>query len=299
MQERIAIAIMSFDRPFYLERLLQTVRCQQPFRNLKADFFLFQDGNTSALTGAVFAEQEALKQSQRCFEDYLPDGRILASPDNLGVALNFDRAERSIYEELDYLAAIFLEDDLLLQPQYFRIMEELLELAEGRSDIGMVSARGYRNATPLAEQRRRATEIRLMDEHNWGFGMHREAWRARAEVLQPYLDLLSEVDYRERDLGESKQRLHALQKSFSRHGRGYLTSQDSMKNMAFELLGRHRITTFTNNARYIGKFGLHSNAEKFAARGHHDVVLYDSVTEGFEIPPPTELRRMRLELQYR
>jgi len=224
---------------------------------------------------------------------------MLPSAYNLGVALNFDRAERKIFQEIGYQSAIFLEDDLLLSPSYFRIMEELLEIAAERPDIGMVSALGYKNRMPLCEQQRRAREIRLMDEHNWGFGMHREAWCARNRVLQPYLKLMASVDYRDRDTGEMKFKLAALQKSFSRHGRGYLTSQDSMKNLAFELLGRHRITTFTNNARYIGEVGLHSNEGKFAAGGYHETIVYNGEHDGFEFPSPQALRWMRLSLQHR
>lgn len=299
METRIAIVVMSFDRPHYLERVLQTVTTQKPFKNARPDFFLFQDGAVSAATGTAFGDPDKVSMAQEVFTRYLPDGTIFASPYNLGVALNFDRAENTIYEKFEYQSAIFLEDDLLLQPSYFRIMEELLEIAAQRDDIGMVSARGYRNGMPLGEQRRRAREIRLMDEHNWGFGMHRDAWRARKRVLRPYLDLMTSIDYRKRDKGEMKANLAALQKSLSRHGRGYLTSQDSMKNLAFELLGRHRITTFTNNARYIGKVGLHSNEEKFAARGHHETVVYDGEHHGFTVPPREALRRMRLGLQYR
>ena len=129
--------------------------------------------------------------------------------------------------------------------------------------------------------------------------MTAEAWRARDKVLTPYLDLLRAVDYRERDKGLTKLQLHALQRSLSRYGRGYLTSQDSMKNMAFELIGRHRITTFTTNARYIGREGLHSTAKKFIASGYDRTVIFDQAHDGFDIPSRAALQHMRLGLQDR
>lgn len=296
---RIAVAVMSFDRPVYLERILQSVVAQAPFRNAEPVYYLFQDGHVSPRTGATFGDPEGMRASVELFRRYLPGGRVYEAEVNFGVAMNFDRAERTLFEDADYEAAIFLEDDMILQPYYFRILEELLDQAREREDVGMVSARGYRNATPLSEQRRRAEEIRLMDEHNWAFALTRAAWQARDRVMRPYLDRLAGIDYRERDKGENKVALKALQHSFARHGRGYLTSQDSMKNMAMELLGLHRVTTFTNNARYIGKEGEHSNAEKFEQRGYHRTVLYDRPHSGFEIPGPDALRRMRLDLQYR
>lgn len=296
---KIAIAVMSFDRPHYLERVLQTVVGQLPMRDAEPIYYLFQDGSTSPRTGLVYGNAKLMAESVKVFQRYLPDGKVYDSQVNLGVAMNFDRAERVLFEENGYDAAIFLEDDLLLQPHYFQVMEELLALAGTRTDIGMVTALGYQHHTPLAEQRAHAREVRLMDEHNWAFGMRREAWQARDKVLRPYLERVSDIDYRERDKGDRKLALKALQQSLSRHGAGYLTSQDSMKNMACELLGLHRITTFTNNARYIGKEGEHSTAEKFAARGYDRTVMYDRPHGGFEFLPAETLRRMRVGLQYR
>lgn len=297
--KKIAIAVMSFDRPHYLERVLQTVLAQAAFVNAEPVYFLFQDGSVSPRTDAVYGNKDKMDDSVEVFARYLPQGHIYQSEVNLGVAMNFDRAERVLFEENAFDAAIFLEDDLLLQPYYFQIMEELLEQASQRPDIGMVSARGYSNFTPYEEQHNGRSEIRLMDEHNWAFAITRDAWKARDEVLRPYLDRVGDIDYRLRDQGERKQGLKALQASFARQGRGYLTSQDSMKNLAFELLGLNRITTLTNNARYIGVDGEHSNAEKFEARGHSRITLYDRPHSGFQIPAPAELRKMRLELAYR
>jgi hypothetical protein len=299
LSDRLAVAVMSFNRPQYLERVLQTVVSQLPTRRMQLDFFLFQDGALSPRTNTIVADTAMLKASETVFTRHLPQGAVFTTPINLGVALNFDRAERTIYEEFGYDAALFLEDDLVLQPGYFRVIERLLDLTADRPDIGMVSARGFANQTPLSQQHRQVRDLCLMDEHNWAFAMHRKAWAARDTVLQPYLELMRKVDYRERDKGPMKTTLHALQRSFSRHGAGYLTSQDSMKNMAFELLSMHRVSTFVNMARYIGKEGLHSTADKFSARGYGRTIMYEGVPDDFDLPSPEVLKRMRLGLQYR
>lgn len=299
MTERVAIAVMSFDRPHYVERVLQTVLAQQPMRRLVPVFHLFQDGCVSPRTGNVYGKAELMEKSVAVFRHYLPRGHVHQSPVNLGVALNFDRAERMLFEDHGYACAIFLEDDLLLQPWYFRVMEELLDLAATREDVGMVAAFGFDKEMPLAEQRRRERDLVLMDEHNWAFGMRREAWAARDRVLRPYLGIVSQIDYRDRDRGEPKAAIKAMQLAYGRHGRGYLSSQDSTKNLALELLGLHRITTFTNNARYIGKEGLHSTPARFAAQGHGRTVVYDRPHGGFVLPLPETLRAMRLGLQHR
>ncbi|MCR9148428.1 MAG: hypothetical protein NXH74_14725 [Rhodobacteraceae bacterium] len=297
--KRIAVAIMSFDRPQYLTRILQNVVAQDPFIDASTTYFLFQDGSVSPRSGQVYGDQTAMDASVEAFRKYLPDGLVYQARINLGVAMNFDRAERVLFEENDFDAAIFLEDDMLLQPCYFRILEHLLQQSWDRQDIGMVSARGFQNDTPLKEQRENAHRICLMDEHNWAFAITRDAWKARDEVLRPYLGKVADIDYRSRDQGNRKAALKMLQAGFARQGRGYLTSQDSMKNLAFELLGINRITTFINNARYIGVLGEHSNMEKFLARGYHRTVMYDQPHFDFELPSPDALRHMRLGLRHR
>lgn len=295
MKNQIPIVIMSFDRPQYLERVLQTVVSQRPFRQREPVYYMLQDGCVSPRSGRIIGNQTNILRSREVFAQYLPQGQLYASEHNLGVAMNFDRAERLVFEDLAHDIAIFLEDDLLLQPSYFRIMEELLNIALQREDIGMVSACGFRVSTPIAEQRHRRREICLMDEHNWAFGLTRRAWRARDAVLQPYIRRMRQIDYRDRDKGEDKQWMAALQKAYARHGQGYLSSQDSMKNLAMEVLDLHRISTFTNNARYIGKQGEHSTLEKFQKRGYETTIMFNDEHDGFEVPLPKDLRRMRLE----
>ncbi|HEX2592961.1 MAG TPA: hypothetical protein VHL34_15785 [Rhizomicrobium sp.] len=294
---KIPVAVMSFDRPHYLEAVLQTALRQKGFGRFEPVFYLFQDGAVSPRTGTVYGNPDKMPESVEVFRKYVPDGIVIDSKVNLGVALNFDRAERVLFEEKAYEAAIFLEDDMLLQPHYFATMAQLMEFAFRRDDIGMFAAYGFRKSTPLAEQRARAHEICLMDEHNWAFGITRRAWIARDSVVRHYLDLISDLDYRSR--GDRNNQIKGLQRALGRGGRGYLTSQDSMKNMACEVLGIHRINTFTNNARYIGKVGEHSTEERFKAAGHAASVLYDRPHGDFELPSSEALRHMRVGLANR
>jgi hypothetical protein len=288
---------MAFDRPAYLESVLQTVVRQDGYGKFEPVFFFFQDGAVSPRTGNAAGSPERIAASIGVFESYFPDAEILPSKDNLGVAMNFDRAERILFEEYNYEAAIFLEDDLILQPHYMNTMAALIEIALERTHIGMVSACGYLMSTPLAVQRARARELCLMDEHNWAFGITRRAWMARDKVLRPYLDLVSDIDYRTRSTRNPQ--LKAYQRGLGRGGRGYLTSQDSMKNLALETLGIHRVSTFTNNARYIGKIGEHSTEEKFSAKRYDQTILYDAVQTEFDVPTSEELSLLRSGLYLR
>ena len=95
---KIAIAVMSFDRPHYLERILQNVVAQKSLRHAAAPVpFLFQDGAVSPRTGQVYGDAELIARSVELFQQYLPDGHVFHSEINLGVAMNFDRAERVLF----------------------------------------------------------------------------------------------------------------------------------------------------------------------------------------------------------
>lgn len=294
---KLPIAMMAFDRPAYLESVLQTVLRQTGYGKFDPVFFFFQDGAVSPRTGNVAGSPDRISASISIFEKYLPQSILLPSGVNLGVAMNFDRAERILFEEYEFEAAIFLEDDLILQPHYMETMAALMEIALEYEYIGMVSACGYLTSTPLAVQRARARELCLMDEHNWAFGITRRAWTARDRVLRPYLDLVSDIDYRTRS--SRNPQLKAYQRGLGRGGRGYLTSQDSMKNLALETLGIHRVSTFTNNARYIGKIGEHSTEEKFSAKQYDHTILYDKPHTQFDVPSSDDLGLRRAGLYLR
>lgn len=286
---RLPVALMSFDRPDHLQAVAQTVLRQRVGGAIEYDYFLFQDGWRHRATGREKCDIEANRRCIDVFKAYFPEGVVVADDDNYGVAHNFDRAERALFCDHDYDAAIFLEDDMLLQPHYFEVLEELIDFALEKDYVGMVSAYGHKVDTPLAEQRRRRREICAMNEHNWGFALTRAFWRRRDPIVRPYLDMIADIDYRDRS--EKKDEIQAWQVSYGRGGAGYLSSQDSVKNMASEVLGCLRLSTFTNNAVYIGKAGEHMSSDRFFERGYHRTVLYPEPHSGFERPSWEELMR--------
>jgi hypothetical protein len=287
----LPVALMSFDRPDYLEAVLQTVVCQRGYRRWTPRFFLFQDGAEAASTGNKYADPAMIKSSIAVFQKYLPDGEVIDSRYNLGVAHNFDRAERLFFDDNTYECAVFLEDDMLLQPHYMEVLTELLELALEHPYIGVVSAYGYRNTMAIDEQRRMSNRLCLMNEHNWAFGITRQCWQRRNQIVAQYLEIIDGIEYRDRK--EKHPEINAMLRGLGRGGSGYLSSQDSIKNMACEVLGIHRVSTYTNNARYIGRKGLHMTEERFFERGYHRTVLFPDAHGQFVVPSANELRMMR------
>ena len=287
----LPIAMMSFDRPDYLEAVIQTLVRQRGYRNWSPRFYLFQDGARGGSTGIDYADPAQMKASVAVFRKYFPEGEVVDSPFNLGVAHNFDRAERLFFVDNDFECAVFLEDDMLLQPHYMEVLTELVEIALANPHIGLVSAYGLRNDMTIEDQHRLSRELCLMNEHNWAFGITRDCWKRRNEIVTRYLEIIDGLEYRDRK--EKHPEINALLRSFGRGGKGYLSSQDSIKNMACEVLGLHRVSTHTNNARYIGRKGLHMTEERFFERGYHRTVLYPHPHGGFVAPSAESLRMMR------
>jgi hypothetical protein len=288
---RLPIALMSFDRPDMIEPVLQSIVRQKPVEGVEFDYYLFQDGWVNRTDGSNKCDPDAARACVSIFKQYVPEGRAMVSQTNLGVAGNFDRAERTFFIENEYPAAFFFEDDMVLRPGYFETMVQLLKVAQTTPHIGMFSAYGHKVSTPHHVQVEKRDQICLMNEHNWAFGITRECWLARNELLKEYLEILGPIDYRDRKKFHPK--IYALQRLLGRHGKGYHSSQDSMKNLACEALGYFRVTTFTNNAQYIGRTGEHMDESRFYARGYHNTVLYRGEQTPFEMPDTDRLYQLK------
>ncbi len=145
--------------------------------------------------------------------------------------------------------ALFLEDDLVLSPNYLAVTQMLLSLAQGDPRISYVSAYGNFWAN-LGEQKRRQRELILMHE-NWGYAMTRETWLAERPFRRDYFDLLQGVDYTQRDS-------RAIIQFYEKRGwKTIITSQDCARWIAAIELGKVRLTTFPCHARNIGRGGVH------------------------------------------
>lgn len=102
------IAVMSFDRPDYLREVLESIARQKDCAIVDTGIYLFQDGAVNAASGEQRADPKDINECKRIFEEFFPNGQTFVSPVNLGVALNFERAEKFVFEQLDSDAAIFL-----------------------------------------------------------------------------------------------------------------------------------------------------------------------------------------------
>lgn len=176
---------------------------------------------------------------------------------------------------------------MVLGPHYLDTLQRLLDFAaspEAGGLVGYVAAYGHHKA-PLAEQMKRRREIMQMG-HAWGYGVTRSHWLEVREIIDPYIKLISDCDYRQRPKG----RICGLHKSLGL-ARSAL-SQDAIKMIATIKLGRARIMPVICQAKYVGQHGVNFTPEAFAKRGYGQEVIFPEPQTDFDWPSHDALRAM-------
>ena len=274
------IFILCFNRPDYLRQVLESLRAQADVALDESRIFLLQDGAIDADTNRLHCKPRLIEENVAAFRSLFPGGQVIASRFNLGVAGNFDRAERLAFEYLGEEAAIFLEDDLWLGPYYLASLNTLLGFAVANPRIGYVAAYGM-HQTALEGRPADAPMLGPLGPH-WGFGLTRRQWLRQRPFVEAYLRIALAANYRSRDHDRIVQLFHG----WGFHAPG--TTQDVAKSFACVLTGAARINTVACYGKYIGAEGLHSNAAIYDAEGfgQTDVVLQDTLDRA----PPNDSR---------
>lgn len=261
---KTAIAIMSFNRPHYLARVLNSIASQDGINSFDVHFF--QDGCVTDIDRVRVMEESVLWQNIDLVESILPETVIkTVQAKNVGVYKHFQYAESALFENRDYERIIFCEDDLVLAPYYFRMLSKLMDdLEEYR--IAEVNLCGNINLTKKQQAERE--NVLIPAGHHWGYGLYRDKWIERQKYMQEYNDLVYPVDYRRRPTEK------ILQMYKNQGSKINVSSQDGAKDVAYMRAGLGRVTTSTVHAKYIGREGLHQKKEVYDKFGYAEAELY-------------------------
>jgi hypothetical protein len=252
------IAVISFNRPALLERVLRGLR-DQTLPPDPSSVFLFQDGGPDS----------ASEQCRAIFTQIFPQGRAFAADANLGIALNIDRAERFAFETLDAECGIFFEDDLVPGPHYLSALRPLIDFALNEPRIAYVAAYGNHRAS-LQEQRRRRSDVVPM-AHKWGFALTKRQWLRQRPIVERFLDIVRPRPYSRRD--HTAIRAYFATLGFKSPG----TGQDACKDVASYVLGTTKVMTFPCFARYEGRDGVHFRDTTYERLGYGSTILFDEM----------------------
>jgi hypothetical protein len=277
------IAIMSFNRPDYLREVLASLASQRGVDLDPTRIFLFQDNWKNKYSDRTCCTVEQVEDSVRAFKEVFPQGSVHLSPDNIGVCENFLRAEKFIFEEMRADLAYFLEDDLVIAPDYLRTMKTIGDWAADKP-VGYFACYGSLTASEN-EQRSRARTIRRLG-HHWAFGLFRRHWLAMQPLMQPYYDMVVGIDYRNRP----NQKILSLFQEAGILAR--VSSQDDVKKAITYFLGTAAVNTNFVLGRYIGASGIHMNPAAFEKSGYARTVWLDDVPTGFDFPDAGQIKSM-------
>ncbi|MGG5818830.1 glycosyltransferase family 2 protein [Falsiroseomonas sp. HW251] len=283
------VVVMSFNRPAYLRQTLLSIAAQASVADGSREVHLFQDGAVNFHSGTRYATDEEIEAAVATFREVFPHGTIHVAPRNIGIALNFDRAERYVFLRRRFPSAAFFEDDMVLGPHYLATLQRFLDYAASPASFGLVgyvAAYGHHRAK-LAEQMARRREVMNLG-HAWGYGVTREHWLKVREIIDPYIRIVSDCDYRVRP----KARIGGVHKSLGMAT--HALSQDAMKMLATYAVGRVRLMPFVCQARYVGAEGVNFTPESWAKRGYGHEEIFPEEQAEFDWP---EERSLRLALE--
>lgn len=169
--KRFPIAILSFNRPHYLREVLLSLR---PQVDEDDRITLFQDGAWNPYSKQRRTHPAHIAVCVGLFREIIPWGTVAESKYNIGVAENYERAEQQIFRRWREPCGLFLEDDMVLSPNYLAVTKMLLDIAQKEPRISYVSAYGDLRAS-VAEQEARPRDLIPMHE-NWGFEPVERGW---------------------------------------------------------------------------------------------------------------------------
>jgi len=278
----LGVAIVSFDRPHYLRRLLGSLaQCEGAE---EVGFHLWQDGAVNRFSGRRWAKDADIAASVRAFErSGLPHREAHVQRENVGIAIN--QFEAYEWMTARYRYVLVIEDDVVVSPYWLRLCQALCWQLEtdgkGPSWLDVFGfSLGFKRNCGRAEIQSKLGCVQFGTPHWWGECFASANWERIRPHFMEYYALVRERDYRDTPHGE-------ITELWRRKGwRQMATSQDGGKDMAVHSEGLKRAVCVVNRGISIGRQGLHFTPDRFAALGYEDQVPYvfeeDAGREGFE-----------------
>lgn len=266
----LGIGIISWNRPRYLKELLNSLE-KNDLTNTESH--LFQDGAVCKFTNIELANPHDILKSLNIFTDAnLPNKRIHLQDKNVSVAINQFEATQIL--STHYKQFIFLENDVIVSPNFVTIMKKLLHQFAEDKRVACISP-GFR---PLCKEDvidKNWDKLVFSAGHFWAEACWSDKWKVIEKELLPYYNIVKKAPYRKRnDKG--------INTLFANSGTKMpATSQDNAKDWAIMKTNMKRARLVVNRATGIGDYGVHSTPEKLKKLldGHNKVYHSDKELE--------------------
>ena len=272
----IGVGIVSFNRPYYLRRLLKSLMAQTELDN--AEFHLLQDGAVNVYSDIRYANDFDIGACVKLFNHArLPGKQVHRQEHNVGIAIN-QREGIGWLSEM-YERIMIIEDDVLLSPHWFRLASILFDEMEGQSDVFGFTP-GFRRLCDKGATLDNLGYVERTKQHLWTECFTAQSWRGIQEHLAPFYALVSDCDYDNRPRKEISE-MH-LERGASKGD----TSQDWARVVAIELSGMKRMQCTVNRGMSIGRHGVNFNSSFYDMMKLSEQTPYtfedDAIRDGFE-----------------
>ena len=263
---KLGVGIISWNRPQYFKQLIKTLEVNDCS---EVDFHLFQDGAVCKFTDKKLAETSKITESIRVFNDSkLPNKHYHIRDKNVANAIIQFEAMRTLYKH--YPQFIFLENDVIVSPNFIVIMRKLLKQFEHDKRVACISP-GLRLLCKEDKVKENLDKLIFTRGHFWTEGCWAEKWKIIEKEYMAYYNIVKDKPYRKRDE-------EAIKNLFGNSGiKMITTSQDNGKDWAIIKTGMKRARLVVNRVTGIGDWGIHSNPKKLKVSkdGHNKIYAFE------------------------
>jgi len=243
----IAVALLSFNRPNYLKRYIQSI--ERNYNNQKYNYIFFQDGAVNKFSNRRLATEEKINQCVSILENAdLANKDIRVNDHNLGIGYQRDKVFGLFDDGYDLI--FHIEDDIVLG----KYALYLLEIMSKQFKPNLTSTYRIEAYDNIENPKEKLNKVITDDECYWWIkSIWEEAYREIEDDWNRYLDIIKEIDY--------TQRPH--DKIFNKFPESDASLSDSVCDVFFTKHNIKNIFPVVSRANYIGEEGIHFIPEQY------------------------------------
>ena len=248
------IAIVAYNRPEYLEKCLESIANSVDIQEYDFPIYVFCDGGPNS---------SQLENDEILYKYSFLEG-VIRQKENLGIAKHTHFVKKCMFEQMDVPRFIYLEEDLVLSPYYYRFVNRAMDSIQKQTD--QVLAVNSSIICYLAYEKKLIDQKLLVDQNASLCNLlyTRKSWEVTNPILEEYMDRFIGDSYPDRPhdriiewskkmYNESKYEIR------SKFIETAVSSQDSIFCMALRTNGFCHLTSYVNRVLYIGRYGENCN----------------------------------------
>jgi hypothetical protein len=193
------IGLRLFNRPEYAQQLISSLK-KQTLKIPDHQLHVIIDGYAGSLDEQRGRPNKTTQVASLIRESF-PEADIELCGLNLGIAETTYRLQTKVFDRVEAHWAIFLEEDIVLDPQYLEALHHMIDLSEDVAEIVKVAANqinlAYLNLPPKSDRRHF-----YLGQGTQAFAERRNFFEGRKHLTEIYLKEISGRQYSDRDESE-------------------------------------------------------------------------------------------------